>query len=207
MSPLLLLLSQSSSQTFLSHLADAWVYVSLGASGIITEEVAPLLGGFAAHQGHLGMKRVMLACAVGTWSATTALYALGRWRAPWVRRTWHRADGYMQRALGAVSRRPWQSALAVRFAFGARLVLPVACGAAHVPVSIYLLGTAISSIVWSALFVLIGWGFGESTMLLVGQIRRYEDEIAAGIILVVAALFAFFTWRRQRRERETLPGD
>ena len=203
----LLPLAQSSSQTILSHLADAWVYVSLGASGIITEEVAPLLGGFAAHQGHLGLKRVMLACALGTWSATAILYALGRWRAAWVRRRWHRADGYMQRALGVVSRRPWQSALAVRFAFGARLVLPVACGAAHVPVSIYLIGTAISSVVWSALFVLIGWGFGESTMLLVGQLRRYEDEIAAGLVLVVAALFAFFTWRRRRRERGTLPAD
>ena len=194
-------LAQSRSETILSHLADAWAYVTLGASGIVTEEVAPLVGGFAAHQGHLGLKRVVLACAIGTWVATALLYALGRWNAAWVRRRWHRADGYMQRALDVVRRRPWQSSLAVRFAFGARLVLPVACGTAHVPVAIYLIGSGISSLVWSVLFVLIGWAFGESAMLALGQIRRYEDEIAAGLVAVVALMFAIATWRRLRRER------
>ena len=36
------------SHTLLSHLAEAWAYISLGASGIITEEAAPIVGGFAA---------------------------------------------------------------------------------------------------------------------------------------------------------------
>ena len=30
------------SHTLLSHLAEAWAYVTLGASGIITEEAAPI---------------------------------------------------------------------------------------------------------------------------------------------------------------------
>ena len=97
------------------------------------------------------------------------------------------------------SRACWEGSK--RFAFGARLVLPVACGTAHVPVGIYLIGSGISSLVWSVLFVLIGWAFGESAMLALGQIRRYEDEIAAGLVAVVALMFAIATWRRLRRER------
>ena len=65
------------SHTLLSHLAEAWAYVTLAASGIITEEAAPIVGGFAAHEGHLGITRVIFACALGTWSAGVGLYVLG----------------------------------------------------------------------------------------------------------------------------------
>ena len=116
------------SHTLLSHLAEVWAYVTLAASGIITEEAAPIVGGFAAHEGHLGITRVILACALGTWSAGVGLYALGRWRGKWVRKRFKRAGRYVTRLIVFVRRRPWRSAFAVRFAFGARIVLPIACG-------------------------------------------------------------------------------
>src|SRR5688572_33103253 len=87
------------SHTLLSHLAEAWAYITLGASGIITEEAAPIIGGFAAHEGHLGLVRVILACTIGTWGAAIALYVLGRWRGKWVRRRFPRAGRYMTRLI------------------------------------------------------------------------------------------------------------
>jgi membrane protein DedA with SNARE-associated domain len=185
------------SHTLLSHLAEAWAYVTLGASGIITEEVAPIVGGFAAHEGHLGFVRVVLACAIGTWAAGVGLYALGRWRSKWVRKRFRRVGRYVTRLLVFVRRSPWRSAFAVRFAFGARIVLPIACGAARLKIPIFLVGSAIASVVWAAAFALVGWLFGETALLILGHIRKYDDIIAASLIVGVAVVGIIFTRRHQ----------
>ena len=69
------------SHTLLSHLAEVWAYVTLGASGITTEEAAPLVGGFAAHEHHLGFVRVVLACAhrrLGSWRRPVCARAMAK---------------------------------------------------------------------------------------------------------------------------------
>ena len=185
------------SHTLLSHLAEVWAYVTLGASGIITEEAAPLVGGFAAHEHHLGFMRVVLACAIGVWAAAVGLYALGRWRSKWVRRRFRRMGRYVTRLLVFVRRRPWRSAFAVRFAFGARIVLPIACGAARLRIPIFLIGSAIASVVWATTFALVGWLFGETAMVVLGHIRRYEDLIAALLVVGVILVFVVIVRKRQ----------
>jgi membrane protein DedA with SNARE-associated domain len=198
------------SHTLLSHLAEAWAYVTLGASGIITEEVAPIVGGFAAHEGHLGFVRVVLACAIGTWGAGVGLYALGRWRSKWVRRRFRRIGRYVTRLLVFVRRSPWRSAFAVRFAFGARIVLPIACGAARLKIPIFLIGSAIASVVWAAAFALVGWLFGETALLILGHIRKYDDIIAALLIVGVVVAGIIFTRRHQSAgllPERPLPGE
>jgi len=185
------------SHTLLSHLAEAWAYVTLGASGILTEEAAPIVGGFAAHEGHLGFVRVVLACSIGTWAAGVALYALGRWRSKWVRNRFRKVGRYVTRLLVFVRRSPWRSTFAVRFAFGIRIVLPIACGAARMRLPVYLIGTALASIIWSTLFALVGWLFGETALLVLGHIRRYEDVIAGLLIVGVVLVFVVLIRRRQ----------
>jgi membrane protein DedA with SNARE-associated domain len=183
--------------SFLSHLAEVWAYVTLGASGILTEEAAPIVGGFAAHEGHLGFVRVVLACAIGTWAAGIGLYALGRWRGRWVQKRFRRVGRYMTPLLNFVRRSPWRSAVVVRFAFGVRIVLPIACGAAHLPLPVYLIGSAAAAVVWSAVFATVGWLFGESAVLVLGHIRRYEDVIAALLVVAVALVFVVLIRRRR----------
>jgi membrane protein DedA with SNARE-associated domain len=189
------------SHTLLSHLAEAWAYVTLGASGIITEEAAPIVGGFAAHEGHLGFIRVVLACAIGTWGAAVGLYALGRWRSKWVRKRFRRVGRYVTRLLVFVRRSPWRSAFAVRFAFGARVVLPIACGAARLRLPIFLVGSAIASVIWATAFAMVGWLFGDAALLVLGHIRRYEDIIAALLVFGVILVFVMLIRKRQTTTR------
>jgi membrane protein DedA with SNARE-associated domain len=187
------------SDTLLSHFAEAWAYITLGASAILTEEAAAILGGFAAHEGHLGFVRVVLACALGTWLPAVCLYALGRWRGRWVRKRFPGVRRYLTPLLVYVRRSPWQSVFAVRFAFGIRIVLPVACGAARLRMPIYLIGTAVAAVLWASTFVFAGWLFGQSAVLIMGHLRRYEDAAAA--LILVAVLLVFLIIVRRRRAR------
>jgi membrane protein DedA with SNARE-associated domain len=181
--------------------------VTLGASAIVTEELTPIIGGVAASQGELGLKRVMFAIAFGGWVATTLLYVLGWWRGRWVRKRWPRVGRYMKRALRAVRRRPWRSAVAVRFAFGARLLLPLACGAAHLNLFTYLVGTAISSIVWSVLFTSIGYAFGEAAVNALRRVERYDQYFIAVVAGLAIVAWLVFRDRQKRRAAAKLPNE
>lgn len=175
--------------------------MTLGASSIVTEELAPIVGGLAVSQGELGFKRLVIAITLGGWIATVLLYALGRWRRRWLLRRFPRAGPAIKRTLRAVRRRPWRSALLVRFAFGARLLLPLACGVAHVRPDIYLIGTAVSSIAWSTLFVFVGYEFGDAAMHALGRVRAYDQYVVG--VLVGLLVLAWLIWRaRRRRLRE-----
>jgi membrane protein DedA with SNARE-associated domain len=172
-----------------------WAYITLGATGIVTEEATPLIGGLAAHDGRLHLWSVAAWITAGTWIADILLYYLGRWRGHWVRKRWRRVRQFILRALRVVRRHPWRSSLAVRFAFGLRLTLPIACGAARVPILIYLIGSAISAAVWSFLFTVLGWGFGRAALIVLGRVHRYEKFLIPAILL---GLGMIFWWMRKR---------
>jgi membrane protein DedA with SNARE-associated domain len=197
-----------------------WAYITLGALSFITEELAPLTGGVAAHQGHLVLVWVAWSCGLGSWIADLGLYYLGRWRGAWVRNRWPRVGRAFTRTLMAVRRAPWRSSLAVRYAYGLRLTLPIACGVAHVPVLEYLVGSGISALTWASLFTVIGWAFGRSGELVLRHVRRYEDVLGlavAGLLGVLVLLYVRRTSgggetedtraRAFERELDTLSGE
>ena len=99
--------------------------------------------------------------------------------------------------LRAVRRRPWRSALAVRWAVGARVILPIACGASHLPLPLYLVGTLLSSVVWSAVFVGIGYVFGDTAVRFLHVVRRYDQWIVVGVVFALALVWAVVQRRRE----------
>ncbi len=180
-----------------------WAYIVLGAMSIVAEELAPVGGGYAAHEGRLGLMRVALSIFIGTWSSGIGLYYLGRARGVWLRRRYPHFGRLFTRALMVVRRRPWRASLAVRYAFGLRIALPVACGAAHVPVWEYVIGSGISSLTWSSLFTVVGWAFGRSADAVMRHLHRYEDVLtlaATGAIGII--LFAYLRRSAVRDEEE-----
>lgn len=194
------LLSQLSETS--THLERLWAYVTLGATGIVTEETSPLIGGLAAHNRELRLSLVVLSVAIGTWLADLLLYYLGRWRGPWLRRRWPKQEGVIMRALHLVQRHPWRSSIAVRFAYGLRFTLPVACGAAHLPFGLYAIGSAVSAVSWSLTFSVVGWWIGRTTRALGGHPRRYELYLTLAMVLV--GIVVYFVSRRRHVAEKTV---
>jgi membrane protein DedA with SNARE-associated domain len=184
-----------------SFLSALWTYVTLGAASIVIEEIAPVTGGIAAHERHLVLLWVAVSCAVGTWAADIGLYFIGRWRGAWVRRRWPRLGRALTRTLMGVHRAPWRSSLAVRYAYGLRITLPIACGAAHVPLAEYFAGSAISAATWASLFTVLGWVFGRSGAIIMRHAHRYEDVLGLALAGLAGIIVLFYVWR-PRPERE-----
>lgn len=184
----------------MTPLERLWKYTALGASSIVFEEANPIFGGIAARHGRAGMVGVVVAVALGAWVASVALYYVGRWKIDWVRRRWPEKHRMMDIALAIVERRPWRASLAVRFAYGLRLPLPVACGAARVPIGLYVIGSGISCWVWSLAFAYVGLIFGGAAVTALRFTHRLDVRLGVAAAMF-SLLLAFMIRRRYIAER------
>ncbi|MDB4893002.1 MAG: associated protein [Gemmatimonadetes bacterium] len=185
----------------MTWLEKLWKYTALGASSIVFEEANPIFGGIAARHGRAGMLGVVVAVALGSWAASIALYYVGRWRIDWVHARWPNKRRLLDGALAIVERHPWRSSLAVRFAYGLRLPLPIACGAARVPISLYAIGSGISSWLWSLGFAYLGLAFGGAAIRLLHFTHMLEVRL--GFVALVLVIALFFVVRRRRVANRT----
>lgn len=179
-----------------------WAYVTLGATGSLWGEASPLLGGLAAQQRELNVWWVAGAVALGTWVGVQGFYVIGRWRGKWVRKRWPRARPIILRSVAIVRRHPWRASLGSRFAYGVRIALPIACGIGRVPFAKYAIGTAVSSVLWSAMFTGAGWFMGRAARGFLGHLRQVEA--AMGVLIVVLVMVAFWAMRRGHVEERTV---
>ena len=186
-----------------------WKYVALGGLSIVFEEANPIWGGIHARHGRLDFIGVLVAVTVGTWVASLALYGLGYWRIDWVRRRFPTKERLLDAALQIVQRNPWRATLAIRFAYWLRLPLPIACGAARVPIGTYLLASGISCLAWGMAFTSLGFWASAPALASLRYMRRNDVQLAVVELVLVAALWFMVTRRRRFAERtaHVLTGD
>ena len=185
----------------MSPIARLWKYVVLGVTSYVLEEANPIFGGIAARDVRLALSAVITAVAIGTWIPSIGLYLLGRWHVQWVRDRWPDRQQLLDGALEIVRRHPWRASLAVRFAYGLRVPVPIACGAAHLPLALYVIASGISCFVWSAVFVFLGWKAGGVALAFLGFTTR--DDVRLGFLAIVLIAFLFFMRRRRRFAERT----
>lgn len=182
------------------------VYVTLGITSIFIEEAAPVVAGFAAHQGELRVVEAAFACALGSWAADIGLFELGRRHAIRIIKRWPSVHATVKRLLRAVRRRPWHAALAVRFAYGARFLLPITCGASRMPLRRFAIGSGISAFTWSTLFTLLGWLFGHTAVRLIGHVHHYETRLAVALAVGVLIVVIIVQRRNAKSVAEEIAG-
>jgi membrane protein DedA with SNARE-associated domain len=188
----------------MSLLERLWKYTAFGATTIVFEEANPIFGGLAVRHGRAGLFAVIATVAIGVWAASIALYLLGRWRIEWVRRKWPHKERLLDGALRIVHRHPWRASLAIRFAYWLRIPLPIACGAARVPFSLYLTASGISSWLWSLIFVSLGYWAGGKALALLHFSRRTDVQLSVIVLLLVVALIMLMRRRRLAERTATL---
>jgi membrane protein DedA with SNARE-associated domain len=184
----------------MTPLEKLWKYTALGATSIVFEEANPIFGGIAVRHGRAGMLGVVLAVTLGTWAASIALYYIGRWKIDWVRTRWPDKIRLLDGALTIVERHPWRASLAVRFAYGLRLPVPIACGAARLSVGLYAIASGISSLVWAITFAYLGLAFGGAAVMVLRFTHRVEVRLAMAAFML-SLLLVIMMRRRYVAER------
>ena len=175
--------------------------LAVGLGAAIEGETVLVLGGIAVHRGLIGYAGTVLAGAIGSFTADQILFAAGRrFRdTPRVRR-WTQAKTYA-RALALFERHPTAFVFAFRFLWGMRTVSPLAIGTSALPVRRFVAINAVAALVWSAVFVTLGYVSGQAIEAAFGRVKPFTHVlIPAAVVFVLLAAATHAYLRRRHRQ-------
>ncbi|TSE09580.1 DedA family protein [Mesorhizobium intechi] len=185
------------------HFIEQYGLIAVFLGCVAEGESAAILGGFFAHQHVFVLWHAMVAAALGAFTGDTCFFILGRSFADhrYVKRL-RRRPGF-SRAYRLLNTHPNIFVLSNRYIYGMRLVGGIAAGLSTIPMPRFVILNAISSAIWAALFITIGYVFGLGAEHFVGQaLMRHERLfIGLGVGLTVAILAWFIAGHIAKRER------
>jgi len=180
----------------LEHLVGRYGYAAILLGTFFEGETILVIGGFMAHRGYLALSGVILAAFLGSMAGDQLFFMLGRRHGPAVlarRPSW---TGRVHRVNGLLRRYQTLVILGFRFVYGMRTATPFVLGLGDVPAIKFLALNMVSALVWATVIAGGGYLFGHVLDAFLGDLRRYELLVLAGLAAAGAAL-----WLRHRLKR------
>lgn len=159
------------------------VFIGCVAEG----ETAAILAGFFAHQGVFVPWQAFVAVFLGAFGGDACFFLCGRRFAdrPFVQRL--RARPGFDRAFDLMQRYPALYVIGNRYAYGFRLVGGVAAGLSNIAMPKFVVLNAISALIWTMLFGIIGYVFGLGAERIIGSTLHNHHRLLIGVGIGVAA--------------------
>ncbi len=185
----------------LETLIATYGYYAIAAGAFFEGETLLVLGGLAAHQGYLSLPAV-LACAFTATFATDQFYfSLGRLKGLAVLERRPRWKVKSEKVFTLLRRHQTLLALFFRFLYGMRAIVPFALGATGIPRLRFMALDLLGSAIWVAVYGTLGYLFGRTVEIVLGNIKRYETGFFVAVLVVGALVWAHHRWRLRRAAR------
>jgi membrane protein DedA with SNARE-associated domain len=172
----------------------------------IPSELILPLAGFTASQGDMSLVGAIVWTTLGSVAGALVLYGVGallgrdRTRAIAARLP-------LVRTSDIDRSEAWFTKHGVKAVFFGRMVplfrsfISVPAGIERMPLTTFLVFTALGSLIWNAVFVLAGYQLGENWRVIQDYVGVYQKVVVAAV-LVAVAVFVAARLRRSRRKAE-----
>ena len=189
--------------------ASPWVVLGLVALIVFAEdalfvgfvlpgETAAVLGGVAAHRGHVPLVAVIAVVVVAAIVGDTVGYEVGKHLGPRLLglRIFDKRRGRLDDAQDFLARRGGSAVLLGRWIAFFRAVMPALAGASRMPYRTFIVWNATGGLLWGTAVVVAGYLAGASY-------ARVEQAIGrdGALVALAVAVVAFVLWRVQRHRR------
>lgn len=179
----------------LHYLIDTYGYPAIVVGTFFEGETILVLGGVAAKLDYLKLPWVILSAFAGTLCGDQLLFLIGRYKGQSLvarRPALHeRADKVLQ----ALERHRYLVILGFRFVYGMRSITPFAIGLSRVRIIEFVVLNIVSAAAWATLFGTLGYVFGNGLELVLGNIRHYEAEVFALVLIAGGVLWLIHRFR------------
>lgn len=179
-------------ESLISH----YGYLAILVGTFLEGETILVLGGFAAHRGLLWLPGVMACAFVGSLASDQLFFFIGRRHGAEFLARRPRLQAGAARVRDLVERHATLLILAFRFLYGLRNVTPLVFGMSRVSALRFALLNAVGAAAWAVAVGALGWYVGSAANQLLGHLKRYELRVAAVIVAVGVALWAWRRWIR-----------
>jgi len=165
---------------------------------VLPGETAAVLGGVAAHRGHVPLGAVLVVVVAAAVVGDTVGYEVGRRLGPRLLglRIFDKRRDRLDDAQDFLARRGGSAVLLGRWVAFFRAVMPALAGAARMPYRTFLTWNATGGLLWGTAVVLAGYLAGASY-------ARVEQAIGRGgaLVALAVAVLAVLAWRIRRHRK------
>jgi membrane protein DedA with SNARE-associated domain len=188
----------------LAQVLQDYGYPALLIGTFFEGETIMILGGLAAHLGYLSIEWVIACGFFGSLLGDQLFFFLGRRHG---KSFLARRPSWQPRAEQVFAKlHRHQNLLIVgfRFLYGLRSVTPFAIGMSNVSYTRFAVLNVIGAAIWAIGIGLAGYFFGRVMETLLGDLKRYELTLMAGL-LCMAVVVWLIHFQRQRRATGPTP--
>jgi len=187
----------------LESMLSAYGYPILFIGTFLEGETVMVLGGLSAHLGYLSLDRVIACGFCGTLLGDQLSFFLGRWHGKALLARYPSWQARTQGVFDKLEQHQNLLILGFRFLYGLRSVTPFAIGMSDVSYLRFILLNLAGAGIWAISIGLAGYYFGQAVEALLGDIKRYELALMAGIIGAALLVWLVHFYRRYRSGSNT----
>jgi membrane protein DedA with SNARE-associated domain len=180
----------------IESLVSRYGYLAILVGTFLEGETILVLGGLAAHRGLLWLPGVIACAFVGSLASDQLFFFIGRRHGARFLARRPRLQAGAARGRALVERHGTLLILSFRFLYGLRNVTPLVLGMSRVPVWRFALLNVIGAAAWAVAVAALGWFVGSAARQLLGHLERYELGVAAAVVALGLALWAWRRWIR-----------
>jgi membrane protein DedA with SNARE-associated domain len=186
----------------LAHFIATYGYLAVFVGTLFEGETILLLGGFAAHRGHLSLPIVIVVAFAGSLLGDQTMFWIGHRYGKRLVKKWPNLERRVERVRPLLDRFGNVAALLFRFLYGLRNATPLAMAIGGFAPRRFVLLNAIGAAVWAVGVGTIGYLLGEAAALALPRAHRYQTF---ALVAILCAAAAFWIVRRLWPRRNAAP--
>ncbi len=145
-------------------------------------ELALILGGIFAHEGHVNLGLIIFIAGLGGFVGDQIYFYIGRYNKKYIQKKLKKQRRKFAVAHLLLQKFGWPIIFIQRYMYGFRTVIPMSIGVTRYSAKKFAFVNLISAWSWAAITILLSWYFGEEIWLFVAWAGEHWYYAAALII-------------------------
>ncbi|TQR57316.1 DedA family protein [Campylobacter troglodytis] len=172
---------------------------------ILEGELALLLGGIFAHEGHVNLGLIIFVAGLGGFVGDQIYFYIGRYNKKYIQKKLKKQRRKFAVAHLLLQKFGWPIIFVQRYMYGFRTVIPMSIGITRYDVKKFAFINLLSAWVWAAITIILAWYFGEEIWAFVAWAERHWYYAAMLIISFLSLMiFAFKQMERSILKKRTV---
>ncbi|ASM34928.1 DedA family protein [Campylobacter sputorum subsp. bubulus] len=171
-----------------------YAYLILFFWCILEGELALILGGILAHEGHVNLGLAIFIAGIGGFMGDQIYFYIGRYNKKYITKKLHSQRRKFAVAHLLLQKYGWPVIFLQRYMYGFRTIIPMSIGITRYNAKKFAFINLISAWIWAAFTITLAWYFGQQIWDMVTFIES-KWYFAVPIILLIVVGF-FYTMKK-----------
>ncbi|HRT63004.1 MAG TPA: DedA family protein [Syntrophales bacterium] len=174
----------------LEELITTYGYAAIAIGTFLEGETILVLGGLAAYRGYLKLPWVLACAFLGTLLGDQFYFYIGRAKGQRILEKHRNWQSKSEKVFLLLTKHQVLLILGFRFLYGLRTVTPIVLGASRIAPVRFLILNILGAITWTIAIGVMGYLFGHTLEIIIGDVKRYELWLFIGLAAVGAIIRA-----------------